>query len=83
MSGYNALDPLSQTRNISAWTPVVAQVLQGFTSFPDAAFEKYLPQLYPMAVEVMSRDMAADVRVSVQVVFKRAERFLVYGVRVE
>jgi brefeldin A-inhibited guanine nucleotide-exchange protein len=36
LSAFAALDGETQMRNIAAWTPVVAEVLQGFCSFDDA-----------------------------------------------
>jgi hypothetical protein len=35
IAGYIALDPETQARNISAWTGVVAEVLQGFCTLED------------------------------------------------
>lgn len=33
ISGYVGLDLESQSRNVAAWTPVVAEVLHGFSIF--------------------------------------------------
>jgi hypothetical protein len=35
VAGYVGLEKETQSRNIAAWTPVVAEVLQGFSSFED------------------------------------------------
>lgn len=35
LAGYVSLEPETQARNIAAWTPVVAEVLQGFAGFAD------------------------------------------------
>jgi brefeldin A-inhibited guanine nucleotide-exchange protein len=35
LDDFNKLKPDMQGRNISAWTPVVAEVLQGFSIFDD------------------------------------------------
>lgn len=37
LSNYISLDGEVQARNIAAWTPVVAEVLQGFSGFEDSA----------------------------------------------
>jgi brefeldin A-inhibited guanine nucleotide-exchange protein len=37
LANYVALNPESQARNITAWTPVCAEILQGFCSFEDEA----------------------------------------------
>lgn len=69
----------SQAKNIAAWTPVVAEILQGFAKFDDKAvsstartchtrcsfitqFSRYLPAIYPLAVELLARDLAPEVR---------------------
>lgn len=37
---FNALKPDSQTKNIAAWTPVVAEVLNGFARFDNQSVRK-------------------------------------------
>ncbi|KAI0347121.1 Sec7-domain-containing protein [Trametopsis cervina] len=61
----------SQAKNIAAWTPVVAETLQGFIKFDDKAFTRYLPVIYPLATELLSRDMAPEIRQCLQEYFTR------------
>ncbi|KAI0092054.1 hypothetical protein BDY19DRAFT_983580 [Irpex rosettiformis] len=61
----------SQAKNIAAWTPVVAETLQGFVKFDDKAFMRYMPAIYPLATELLSRDMAPEIRQSLQEYFTR------------
>ncbi|EMD40859.1 hypothetical protein CERSUDRAFT_131198 [Gelatoporia subvermispora B] len=61
----------TQVKNIAAWTPVVAEILQGFVRFDDKAFARYLPAIYPLATELMSRDMAPEVRQGLREYFIR------------
>jgi hypothetical protein len=35
VSNYISLEQETQARNIAAWTPVVVEVLQGFSAFQD------------------------------------------------
>jgi brefeldin A-inhibited guanine nucleotide-exchange protein len=37
VSNYISLEQETQARNIAAWTPVVVEVLQGFSGFQDEA----------------------------------------------
>ncbi|OCH90953.1 hypothetical protein OBBRIDRAFT_887302 [Obba rivulosa] len=61
----------TQLKNIAAWTPVVAEILQGFVRFDDKAFARYLPAIYPLATELMSRDLAPEVRQGLREYFIR------------
>lgn len=45
LANYVALNPESQARNIAAWTPVCAEILQGFCSFEDDAVSAMLLQV--------------------------------------
>ncbi|KAL8726762.1 MAG: hypothetical protein Q9166_006501 [cf. Caloplaca sp. 2 TL-2023] len=49
----------SQPRNIEAWRPVVVDVLEGYTNFPRDDFEKHIDTFYPLAVELLNREMGA------------------------
>ncbi|KAG9219328.1 hypothetical protein CCMSSC00406_0001738 [Pleurotus cornucopiae] len=68
---YCKLRPDSQGKNIIAWTPVVAEILGGFCNFDDKAFHRYLPATYPLATELLSRDVTSDVRESLKSYFVR------------
>lgn len=81
----------SQAKNITAWTPVVAEILQGFAKFDDRAvsrvspanrsttreltqfpqFARYLPAIYPLATELLSREMAPEIRQNLRDYFLR------------
>lgn len=66
LEGYIALDAESQARNISAWTPVVAEVIQGICSWDDATLQAHVAVIYPLAVDLMARDMTQEIRESLR-----------------
>lgn len=86
---FNKLRLDTQAKNIAAWTPVVAEILQGFVRFDDKAvcipdhciflpgltdlqqFTRYLPAIYPLATDLLSREMAPDIRESLREYFMR------------
>ncbi|KAI0701822.1 hypothetical protein BC835DRAFT_1264460 [Cytidiella melzeri] len=61
----------TQAKNIAAWTPVVAETFQGFVKFDEKAFTRYLPVVYPLATELLSRDMVPEIRQSLHQYFTR------------
>ncbi|KAL8662950.1 MAG: hypothetical protein Q9202_004273 [Teloschistes flavicans] len=50
----------SQPRNIEAWRPVVVDVMEGYIHFPREDFEKHIDTFYPLAVELLNREMDTD-----------------------
>ncbi|KZT13092.1 Sec7-domain-containing protein [Laetiporus sulphureus 93-53] len=62
LGDFNKLRVDSQLKNIAAWTPVVAEILQGFVQFDDNAFATYLPAIYPLATGLLARDVSPEVR---------------------
>ncbi|KAH9912627.1 Sec7-domain-containing protein [Epithele typhae] len=71
LQDFNKLRLDTQAKNIAAWTPVVAEILQGFVRFDDKAFTRYLPAVYPLATELLSRDMASEIREGLREYFVR------------
>lgn len=69
--GFLWLEEESQQRNIIAWRPVVVDVLEGYTHFPAEGFDKYVKEFYPLAVELMGRDLGTEVRLALQGLFRR------------
>ncbi|KAJ8522993.1 hypothetical protein ONZ45_g481 [Pleurotus djamor] len=65
------LRPDTQGKNIVAWTPVVAEILDGFCRFDDKAFLRYLPVIYPLATDLLSRDITPEVRLGLKSYFVR------------
>jgi len=65
------LEEESQQRNIIAWRPVVVDVLEGYTNFPQEGFEKYVEVFYPLGVELLNRDMGAEIRAALQSLLRR------------
>lgn len=61
----------SQAKNIAAWTPVIAEILHGFAKFDDKAFATYLPAIYPLATELLAREMAPEIRQNLRDYFLR------------
>ncbi|KAF9462613.1 hypothetical protein BDZ94DRAFT_1260846 [Collybia nuda] len=71
LQDYNKLRADTQGKNIVAWTPVVAEILDGFCRFDDKAFARYLPAIYPLATELLGREIAPDVRQALKAYFFR------------
>jgi hypothetical protein len=86
---FNAIDVETQPRNVAAWTPVVAEVLQGCVGFEDEAvsdrvggrrtlanvkFSTHLPTLYPLVTDVLGREMQPEMRQSVKAFFGKVGR---------
>ncbi|KAL8858927.1 MAG: hypothetical protein Q9178_004606 [Gyalolechia marmorata] len=61
----------SQPRNIEAWRPVVVDVMEGYTNFPRDDFDKHIDTFYPLAVELLNRDMGVEVRLGLQALLRR------------
>lgn len=61
----------SQPRNIEAWRPVVVDVMEGYTNFPCEGFEKHIDTFYPLAVELLGREMGLDIRLGLQALLRR------------
>ncbi len=71
VAGFLALEPESQHRNILAWRPVVVDVLEGYASWPDSEFADHLPSLYPLAIELLGKDISPDLRGALLAVLRR------------
>ncbi|KAH9844154.1 uncharacterized protein C8Q71DRAFT_819716 [Rhodofomes roseus] len=71
LGDYNKLRVDTQLKNIMAWTPVVAEIMQGFVRLDDKAFGRYMPAIYPLATDLLSRDLATEVRDGLREYFKR------------
>lgn len=68
---YVQLDEETQQRNIVAWRPVVVDVMEGYTNFPRESFDKHIETFYPLAVELLNRDLGTEVRLALQGLFRR------------
>ncbi|KAI9001407.1 hypothetical protein BD414DRAFT_431927 [Trametes punicea] len=71
LQDFNKLRPDTQAKNIAAWTPVVAEILQGFVKFDDKAFTRYLPAIYPLATDLLSKEVAPEIREGLREYFMR------------
>ncbi|GLB33776.1 putative sec7 [Lyophyllum shimeji] len=71
LQDYNKLRADTQSKNIVAWTPVVAEILEGFCRFDDKAFSRYLPAIYPLATDLLSREIAPEIRQTLKTYFLR------------
>ncbi|KAJ7744471.1 Sec7-domain-containing protein [Mycena maculata] len=71
LQDYNRLRTDTQGKNIIAWTPVVGEILNGFCRFDDKAFGRYLPAVYPLATDLVSRDVGPEIRQSLKTYFTR------------
>jgi len=68
---FNKLKADSQSKNILAWTPVIAEILEGFCQFDRQDFSQYLSVIYPLATELLSREIAPEVRQPLKTYFER------------
>ncbi|OCK83523.1 hypothetical protein K432DRAFT_379456 [Lepidopterella palustris CBS 459.81] len=68
---YIELDEETQQRNIVTWRPVVVTVLDGYTGFPQAEFEKHVEVFAPLVVGLLGTEMAPDVQRAVQALVMR------------
>ncbi|EQL03408.1 SEC7-like protein [Ophiocordyceps sinensis CO18] len=71
IAGYSSLAEESQHRNIMAWRPVVVDVLEGYATFPEDAFRAHTPGFYPLAGDLLSKDLGQDLRGALLVVLRR------------
>lgn len=69
--GYIILDEETQQRNIVAWRPVVVDVMDGYTNFPEKDFDRHVDTFFPLAVELLGREPGPEVRISLQNVLRR------------
>ena len=65
------LEEDTQHRNIVAWRPVVVDVIDGYTNFPQDDFNKHIETFYPLGVELLSRDLNPEIRVALQSLLRR------------
>lgn len=65
------LDEESQHRNIVAWRPVVVDVLESYTNFPLEGFEKHVDTFYPLALDLLGRDLSPEIRIALQSLLRR------------
>ena len=61
----------TQPRNIEAWRPVVVDVMEGYNNFPRDDFEKHIDTFYPLAVELLNREMGHEIRLALQALLRR------------
>lgn len=49
----------------------MVEVLEGYTHFPRGDFDKYVETFYPLAVELLGREMGLELRLALQSLFRR------------
>ena len=54
-----------------AWRPVVVDVIEGYTNFPTEGFDKHIGTFYPLAVDLLGRDLNPEIRISLQSLLRR------------
>ncbi|KAG8720982.1 guanine nucleotide exchange protein for ADP-robosylation factor [Ceratobasidium sp. 395] len=74
MEDFNGLRAEGQGKNVATWTPVVAEILRGFLHFDDQTFARYLPALYPLATDLITRETALEIRQPLSDIFVRVGR---------
>ncbi|KAF9569079.1 Sec7-domain-containing protein [Agrocybe pediades] len=68
---FNKLKADSQSKNILAWTPVVSEILDGICKFDRQDFTQYLSVVYPLATDLLSRDVPPEIRQPLKIYFER------------
>lgn len=68
---FIAIDAETQPRNITAWSPVVADILRGACDFNDAAFDAHLATLYPLVTDLLLREQTAEMRLAIRGFYQR------------
>jgi brefeldin A-inhibited guanine nucleotide-exchange protein len=71
MRDYNKLRPDTNVKSITAWSPVIGTFLQGVCGFDDSTFNRFLPALYPLVVELLARDMSPELRDAAKMFFTK------------
>lgn len=71
IQSYIELDEETQQRNIVTWRPVVVSVLDGYTNFPDADFERLSDVFAPLVVGLLGTEVGADLQRAVQALVSR------------
>ncbi|EGN93072.1 hypothetical protein SERLA73DRAFT_172424 [Serpula lacrymans var. lacrymans S7.3] len=71
LQDYTKLRSDTQAKNITAWTPVVAEILEGFCRFDNKAFVRYLPAIFPLTTGLLARDIAPEIRLGLKMYFER------------
>lgn len=60
------IDPATQPRNITAWTPVVTDIIRGAIDFDNGAFEQHLGGLYDLIIGLLGKDVQAEMRLAIR-----------------
>lgn len=69
---YISLDEESQHRNIVAWRPVVVDVLEGYSAFPDSSFKVHVQAFYSLVVDLLgTKEMTGELRGAILGVLRR------------
>ena len=68
---FLAMDDETQQRNIATWRPVVVEVLEGYSGFLQADFEKHMHTFAPLAVGLLGRGLTHDLQRALQVLVAR------------
>ncbi|EJU04717.1 hypothetical protein DACRYDRAFT_20361 [Dacryopinax primogenitus] len=71
LKDFNGLRAAKQSKSIVTWSPIIAEVLQGFSNLADGDFDLYLSALYPLATDLLARDLTPEVREALRRVFLR------------
>ena len=45
--------------------------MEGYTTFPREAFDKHIETFYPLAVELLSREVGTEIRLALQALLRR------------
>lgn len=69
---YITLDEESQHRNIVAWRPVVVDVLEGYSAFPEASFRSHVQAFYGLVVDLLgTKEMTGELKGAILGVLRR------------
>lgn len=68
---YYASLPSERKRFITAWTPVVLSVTQGFAAYPDVAFAQHIPYFFQCFISLLRVPISYDQQLVLQRIFER------------
>lgn len=64
-------DETNQQRNISTWKPVIIEIYEGYVELDDGDFKNYGPAMYKLILDLMSKNLASDLRVAIRAFLAR------------
>jgi brefeldin A-inhibited guanine nucleotide-exchange protein len=68
---YNLFDNEARQRNLSAWRPVILNILTAFSKFDDDNFKRHIQKFYSPAIKLLLQEMSSDMRQAIYEILER------------